>query len=150
MSKEWSGKWSMVRALAHRNLRLFFVGQGISLIGTWMQQVAMAWLVYRLTGSTLWLGLMGCVSQTPTIFLAPLAGVVADRCNRRTLLLWTQSLAMVQAFVLAGLTLTGLIAVWQILCLGVFLGIINTFDMTCRHAFLLEMVPRKEDLANGI
>ncbi len=140
----------MVRALAHRNFRLFFVGQGISLIGTWMQQIAMAWLVYRLTNSVFLLGIVGFASQIPTIFVAPFAGVMTDRCNQRNLLLLTQSLAMTQAFLLALLALTGWITVWQIVLLSIFLGIINTFDMTARQAFFLDMVPDMDDLSNAI
>jgi MFS family permease len=140
----------MVRSLAHRNFRLFVLGQGISLIGTWMQQIAIAWLVYRLTNSAFLLGLVGFAGQIPTFFLAPIAGVVTDRARRRPLLLVTQSLAMLQAFLLAALTLTGLISVWQLMVLSVALGIVNTFDMTIRQAFMMEMVPEQKDLANAI
>jgi MFS family permease len=140
----------MVRSLAHRNFRLFVVGQGISLIGTWMQQIAMAWLVYRLTNSAFLLGLVGFAGQIPTFFLAPIAGVVTDRARRRPLLLVTQALAMIQAFLLAALTISGLISVWQLVVLSVVLGIVNTFDMTIRQAFMLEMVPEHKDLANAI
>jgi MFS family permease len=140
----------MVRSLAHRNFRLFVVGQGISLIGTWMQQIAMAWLVYRMTNSAFLLGLVGFAGQIPTFFLAPIAGVVSDRARRRPLLLVTQSLAMIQAFLLAALTLTGLVSVWHLVVLSVVLGIVNTFDMTIRQAFMMEMVPEQKDLANAI
>jgi MFS family permease len=141
---------SLVRSLAYRNFRLFFVGQGVSLIGTWMQQVALAWLVYRLTGSALLLGLVGCASQIPTLFLAPLAGVVTDRYNRRIVLVVTQSLIMVQAFVVAALVLGGMIDVWQIVALSFFAGLVNPFDVTTRQAFLRELVTHKEDLTNAV
>jgi len=140
----------MLRALGHRNFRLFVVGQGISLIGTWMQQIAMAWLVYRMTNSAFLLGLVSFAGQIPTFFFAPVAGVVSDRARRRPLLLVTQSLAMIQAFLLAGLTLTGLISVWQLIALSVVLGSVNTFDMTVRQAFMMEMVPDQKDLGNAI
>jgi MFS family permease len=140
----------MARSMAHRNFRLFVIGQGISLLGTWMQQIAMAWLVYRMTNSAFLLGLVGFAGQIPTFFLAPVAGVVSDRARRRPLLLVTQSLAMIQAFLLAALTLTGLISVWQLVVLSVVLGIVNTFDMTIRQAFMMEMVPEHKDLANAI
>src|SRR3954447_22188384 len=104
----------LLRALNSRNYRLFFAGQSVSLVGTWMQQVAMSWLVYRLTGSGLLLGVVGFASQIPTFLLASVAGVLADRWNRRTILLWTQSLSMVQSALLAGFVLTGEIQVWQI------------------------------------
>ena len=140
----------MARSLAHRSFRLFVVGQGISLIGTWMQQIAMAWLVYRMTNSAFLLGLVGFAGQIPTFFLAPIAGVVSDRARRRPLLLVTQSLSMLQALLLAALTLTGLISVWQLVVLSVVLGVVNTFDMTIRQAFMMEMVPEQNDLANAI
>ncbi|HEV3144025.1 MAG TPA: MFS transporter [Gemmataceae bacterium] len=146
----WTSVKPMVRALSHRNFRLFVVGQGISLIGTWMQQIAMAWLVYRMTNSAVLLGVVGFAGQIPAFFLAPVAGVVSDRANRRALLLVTQLLAMIQAFLLAVLTLTGLISVWQLIALSVVLGTVNTFDMTIRQAFMMEMVPDQNDLANAI
>ena len=109
----------MLRALRHRNFRLFVFGQGVSLIGTWMQQVAMIWLVYRLSNSAFLLGLVGFCSQIPSFFLAPLAGVFTDRWNLHRTILLTQSLAMCQAMILAGLTLTGTVAVWHVLVLSV-------------------------------
>src|SRR5258708_892401 len=138
------------RALAHRNFQLFFAGQTISLIGTWMQQVAMAWLVYLKTESPLWLGIVGFASQVPAFFLAPVAGVLVDHWNRHRLILVTQSLAMIQAFILAGLTLGGVIEVWHILALSTFMGLINAFDMPARQAFLSEMIGSRDDLANAI
>jgi MFS family permease len=140
----------MLRALSHRNYRLFFAGQSISLIGTWMQQIAMSWLVYEMTRNALLLGVIGFAGQIPTFFIAPFAGVLVDRWNRHRLLVATQTLAMIQAFVLAALALSGTIEVWQLIVLSVFLGVINAFDMTGRQAFLTEMVTRKEDLANAI
>ena len=136
----------MVRALTHRNFRLFFSGQGISLIGTWMQQIAMSWLVYRITGSAILLGLVSCAAQIPAIFLAPLAGVVTDRCNRRSVLLVTQSLMMVQAFIAATLVLTGRIDVPLIVCLSLFMGLINPFDMTARRPFCANWSPTRRIL----
>ena len=141
---------SPLRALANRNFRLFFGGQTVSLIGTWMQQAAMTWLVYQLSDSSFLLGLVGFAGQLPTFFLAPVAGVWADHWNRHRLLLTTQTLAMLQAFVMAGLAHTGMLTVGPILVLSLFLGIVNAFDMTVRQAFMTEMLERKEDLANAI
>lgn len=142
-------KW-MVRALRSRNYRLYFGGQGLSLIGTWMQRIAMSWLVYRLTGSTLLLGVVGFASQIPTFILAPFAGVLADRADRRKVIIVTQTLAMLQALALAVLVLTGAVAVWQIIFLGILLGVVNAFDMPARQSFVVEMVENKEDLGNAI
>ncbi|MCR4404594.1 MAG: MFS transporter [Candidatus Acetothermia bacterium] len=150
LTREVAGPRRLVRALRSRNYRLYFGGQGLSLIGTWMQRVAMSWLVYRLTGSTLLLGVVGFASQIPTFIFAPFAGVLADRVNRRTVIIVTQALAMLQALLLAALVLTGAIAVWQIVVLGVFLGVINAFDMPVRQSFVVEMVENKEDLGNAI
>lgn len=141
---------SLLRALAHRNFRLFFVGQGVSLVGTWMQSLAMSWLVYRLTDSAFLLGLVNFAAQIPSFFLAPVAGVLTDRWNRHRTLVVTQTLAMLQAFVLAGLTLTGHAEIWVIIVLSGFLGCVSAFDITTRQAFMQDMVPRKEDLANAI
>ena len=138
------------RALHYRNFRLFFIGQGTSLVGTWMQTMAMSWLVYRLTNSAWLLGLVGFFSQIPTFFLTPIAGVLADRWNRRRILIITQTLAMLQAFVLAFLTLTGMIAVWHIVVMGIILGCINSLDMPTRQAFVVDMVEDKEILSNAI
>jgi MFS family permease len=140
----------VLRAFAHRNFRLFFAGQSISLIGTWMQQVAMAWVVYLMTGSAWWLGLAGFAGQLPMFFLTPVTGVLVDRWNRHRLVLLTQTLAMLQAFLIAYLALAELIALWHILALSVFLGIVNAFDMPARQAFLVELVAGQENLANAI
>ncbi len=138
------------RALAHRNYRLFLLGQGISLIGTWMQQVAMSWLLYRLTGSAFLLGLISFSSQIPSLVLSPLAGVAADRWNRHRALIVTQSLAMVQAMLLLVVVHSGENIVWPLIGVGFFLGVVNAFDMPLRQSFLVEMVPNREHLGNAI
>jgi MFS family permease len=138
------------RALRHRNFRLFFSGQSISLIGTWMTRIATSWLVYRLTGSALLLGLVGFVGQIPTFLLAPFAGVWVDRLDRRNVLLWTQALAAVQSLLLAGLTLSKRITIGEILVLSAFQGLINAFDMPGRQAFMVQMVEQRQDLGNAI
>ena len=140
----------ILRAFKYRNYRLFFGGQGISLIGTWMQNVAMSWLVYRLTGSALLLGIVGFSSQIPAFILSPVAGVMADRYNRHKILLVTQTLAMLQAFALSFLVLTGRVQVWHILFLSSFLGLVNSFDIPARQSFVVELVEKKEDLGNAI
>ena len=138
------------RGLSHRNYRLFFGGQGISLIGTWMQQIAMSWLVYRLTNSAFLLGLIGFSSQICIFFFSPFAGVLSDRWNRHHILIATQVFAMVQAFILTTLTLTGTITVHHIVILSLFLGFVNSFDMPNRQAFVVELVEKREDLGNAI
>jgi len=140
----------LIRALHYRNYRLFFSGQGISLVGTWMQQIAISWLVYRLTDSAFLLGLIGFAGQIPTFLLAPVAGVFADRHDRRKLLVLTQTLAMSQAFVLALLTFTGHVAVWHLVSLSVFLGLVNALDIPVRQSFVVDLVENKEDLGNAI
>jgi MFS family permease len=140
----------MFRALRYRNYRLFFMGQGISLIGTWMQQIALSWLVYRLTDSVFLLGAVTFCSQVPTFLLSPFAGVVADRFNRHRILLLTQSLSMLQAATLAVLVLSNSIEIWHILALSAFLGTINAFDIAARQAFVVEMVDKREDISNAI
>lgn len=140
----------MFRALRYRNYRLFFTGQGISLIGTWMQQIALSWLVYRLTDSVFLLGAVTFSSQIPSFLLGPFAGVFADRFNRQKILLVTQGLSMVQASTLAFLVLTETIEVWHILTLSALLGTINAFDMATRQSFVVEMVDQREDLSNAI
>jgi MFS family permease len=138
-----------VRALRHRNFQLFFAGQLISLIGTWMQTVAQSWLVYRLTGSTLLLGTVGFASQIPVFLVAPVGGTVADRMNRHRVVITTQVASMVLAFILAVLTLTHRIQVWEVMVLAASLGVVNAFDIPARQAFLMDMVGR-EDLMNAI
>jgi len=138
------------RALSHKNYRLFFAGQSISLIGTWMTRIATSWLVYRLTGSALLLGVVGFSGQIPSFVLAPFAGVLVDRWNRHRLLIVTQVLALAQSLALAVLTLAGVIKIWHVIVLSVLQGLINAFDMPARQAFVVEMVDRREDLANAI
>lgn len=140
---------ALFRALQHRNYRLFFLGQLVSLIGTWMQSVAQSWLVYRLTGSAVLLGTVGFAGQIPVFLLSPLGGVVADRRDRRRVLLATQGFAMVLALVLAGLTLSGRVHVWHVLALAALLGVVNGFDIPTRQAFVVELVGR-QDLVNAI
>jgi MFS family permease len=140
----------MLRALDHRNYRLFFIGQGISLIGTWMTQIATSWLIYRLTNSALLLGVVGFVGQIPSFLFAPIAGVIVDRGNRHRLLVATQTLAMAQSLALATLTLTGFVKIWHVIALSAFQGMINVFDMPARQAFVVEMVEKREDLSNAI
>ncbi|HEY1809142.1 MAG TPA: MFS transporter [Acidobacteriaceae bacterium] len=138
------------RALRHRNFRLFFGGQTISLVGTWMTRIATVWLVYRLTHSALLLGMVGFVGQIPTFLLTPIAGVVVDRANRRQVLIWTQTLAMVQSLALAWLTLSHRITIAEVLVLSAFQGLINAFDMPGRQAFMVQMVEDRNDLSNAI
>ena len=150
LSKKKIDAGAVFRALRHRNFRLFYCGQSFSLIGTWMQMVAISWLVYRLTNSAFLLGCVGFVSQIPAFVLAPFAGVIADRCDRRNILFWVQILGMIQAIVLAILVLSGNIHVWQILALGFFMGIVNAFDLPVRQAFISEMIDDRRDLGNAI
>jgi MFS family permease len=145
-----SGASHAWRALKHRNFRLFFGGQSISLIGTWMTRVATSWLVYRLTGSALLLGTVSFAGQIPTFLFAPFAGVWVDRLDRRQVLVWTQTLSMAQSLALAGLTLTGHIAIPWVLVLSAMQGIINAFDMPGRQAFMVQMVEDRRDLGNAI
>jgi MFS family permease len=139
-----------LRAFRHRTFRVFYLGQGISILGTWMQQVATAWLVYRLSGSAFMLGLASGAQQLPMLFLSPIAGVWADRLDRRKVLLVVQTLAAGQAFLLAVLTFTGAVQVWHLIAIALFLGAVNAFETPTRQAFLLEMVETKADLPNAI
>lgn len=145
-----SGIQQMLRALRHRNYRLFFAGQGISLIGTWMQRIALNWLVYDLTHSATMLGILGFAGQIPTFLLAPLAGVLSDRWNLHRVIVITQVLALVQALILAALDLTGTTQVWHLLVLSVLLGVVNAFDMPARQTFVVQMLESPADLPNAI
>ncbi|MGZ7041768.1 MAG: MFS transporter, partial [Thermoanaerobaculia bacterium] len=138
------------RALKHRNYRLFFGGQTISLVGTWITRIATSWLVYRLTGSELLLGVVGFASQIPMLLLAPFGGVLVDRWNRHRMLVITQILSALQSLLLAILTLAHRITVTEIIVLQVVQGIINSFDTPARQAFVVEMVEDREDLPNAI
>jgi MFS family permease len=139
----------LFRALRSRNYRLFFIGQGISLIGTFLTQIATVWLVYRLTGSELLLGTVAFAGQVPLFFLAPFGGVLVDRWNKRRLLVITQVLSMLQSFGLAALLLTD-VHVWEIIAMAFLQGLINCFDMPARQAFTVEMVDDRDDLPNAI
>jgi MFS family permease len=145
-----SGWRFAVRALRHRNYRLFFAGQSVSLIGSWMTRVATSWLIYRLTDSAMLLGVIGFAGQIPQFILAPIAGVWVDRLNRHKVLVWTQVLSMVQSFWLAALALTHRITFWDIFWLSILQGVINSFDMPARQAFVTEMVESRDDLPNAI
>jgi len=138
------------RSLHYKNFRLFFIGQSISLIGTWIQRIALPWLVYDLTKSAFLLGLIGFAGQIPMFFIAPFAGVLTDRLNRYQLLIATQVFAMLQAFILAFLVLSGQINVGLILILNILLGCINAFDTPVRQSFFIEIIDKKEDLPNAI
>ncbi|HEY1218594.1 MAG: MFS transporter [Bryobacteraceae bacterium] len=138
-----------LRTLGYRNFQLFFGGQLISLIGTWMQNIAQSWLVYRLTGSSVLLGAVAFAGQIPIFFLAPLGGIVADRRSRRRIVIATQTASMLLAFALAALTLTGTVHVWHVFVLASSLGAVNAFDIPARQSFQVEMVG-KADLMNAI
>jgi MFS family permease len=144
-------KWRLLsRALSSRNYRLFFEGQLVSLVGTWMTRVATSWLVYRLTHSAFLLGLTSFSGQIPIFFLTPFVGVWVDRWNRHRLLVITQILSMLQSFALAALALSGVVKVWEIIALMLFQGAVNAFDMPARQSFVIQMVERREDLPNAI
>jgi MFS family permease len=139
-----------IRALRHRNYRLFFVGQSLSLIGTWMTQVATSWLVYRLTNSAFLLGLVGFSGQLPALLLTPFAGVWVDGWNRHRVLKATQFLSMIQSFALASLALTNRINIWHIIGLTMFQGVVNAIDMPARQSFVVEMIEDRADLPSAI
>jgi MFS family permease len=141
---------SMLRSLKHRNFRLFFFGQGVSLIGTWMQSVALPWLVYRLTESVVLLGVVGFTGQILTFAFAPLGGVLADRWDRRRMVLAAQVLLTIQSLALAALALTGLIAVWHIIVLSLLGGFLRGFEIPVRQSFIIEMLDDRRDLSNAI
>src|SRR5215467_11092713 len=138
------------RALRHRNFRLFFLGQSISLIGNWMTRLATTWLVYHLTESALLLGIVSFAGQIVSFALGPLAGVWVERLDRQKLLVWTQAAAAVQSLALAVLTLAHVITLGEIIALTAFQGLINAFDMPGRHSFLIQMVDDRQDLGNAV
>ncbi|HET7024620.1 MAG TPA: MFS transporter, partial [Gemmatimonadales bacterium] len=138
------------RALRHRNYRLFFGGQGTSLAGTWITRIATSWLVYRLTGSALLLGVVGFAGQIPTLVLAPFAGVLVDRWDKHRILVITQVLSMLQSLALAVLAIPHLITVTDIVVLQLFQGVINAFDTPARQSFLVQMIEDRSDLPNAI
>jgi MFS family permease len=138
------------RALRHRNFRLFFFGQSISMIGNWMTRLATTWLVYQLTHSAMLLGIVSFAGQIVSFLLGPFAGVWVERLERRKLLVWTQALAAVQSLALATLTLAHVITLWEIIALTAFQGVINAFDMPARQSFLVQMVEDRNDLSNAI
>ncbi len=141
---------ALLRSLSSRNYRLFFGGQSISLIGTWITRVATSWLVYRLTGSPLMLGVVSFSGQIPTLVLSPITGVLVDRNDRHRILVITQVLSMLQSFALAALVFTGTVTVGRIIALQLFQGIINSFDTPARQSFVVEMVDDRSYLSNAI
>lgn len=144
-------RWQLLfRALQHRNFRLFFLGQTVSLLGTWMQMTAVAWLVWRLEHNAFLLGFTGFAARIPAFIMAPLAGVLVDRWNRHRLVIITQTLSMVQALLLAGLMFSGHIAIWQIILLSLLLGFVDALDMPARQSFMIQMLDRREDLTSAI
>ena len=147
---KFDGLKSIFRSLRYRNYRLFFSGQSLSLIGTWVQRIAIPWLVYRLTGSAFLLGFVGFAGQIPTFILAPFAGVLTDRLNRYHIMIVSQILSMIQALTLALLYFTNTIEVWNVLLLSVIQGCINAFDTPARQSFVIEMVEDKNDIGNAV
>ncbi len=150
MNTQATQKKRLIPAFRSRNYRLFFLGQGISLIGSWMTQLATIWLVYHLTNSPLMLGIVGFTSQIPSFVLGPFGGVFVDRFSRHRTLIGTQILAMIQSLTLAVLALTGVIQVWHIIALSLFQGFINAVDAPARQAFVPELIEKRDDLANAI
>ncbi len=144
------GRFTLFRALRHRNYRLFFFGQGISLIGTWMQSIATSWLVFRLTGSEFMLGLVAFSGHILTFLLSPVAGVMGDRFARRHILIAAQALSMAQALILAAVTISGIVSVWHVVALNLFIGLVNAFEMPTRQAFVIDMLDDRSDLGNAI
>jgi MFS family permease len=144
-------RFTALRALKHKNFRLYFVGQGLSVIGTWVQRIALTWLVYRLTNSAFLLGVVGFAGQIPLLIVTPFAGVFADRLDKHKILIYTQALSMLQAFVLAFLVLANMILVWEIIVLSIIQGIFDAIDMPTRQSFMVEMVGNnRDDLSNAI
>jgi MFS family permease len=141
---------SVFSSLSSRNYRIYFAGQGISLIGTWMQNIAMSWLIYRLTGSVFLLGLIGFTSQIPTFVLSPFTGVLTDRYNRHRIMVLAQVFFMLQAFTMAMLVLYNLIVVWHIIVLSLFFGIISAFDAPARQSLVIDLIDDPRNLGNAI
>lgn len=137
-------------AFHSRNYRYYFAGQSLSLIGSWMQSVAMSWLVYRLTGSVFLLGVVGFMNQIPNFFFSPFAGVITDTYDRKKIMIWTQVLFMLQALLFAVLTLTGVIQVWHIIALSLFFGFISVFDTPARQSLVVDLVDNRENIGNAI
>ena len=137
-------------SLGSRNYRFYFAGQGVSLIGSWMQSIAMGWLVYRLTGSTFLLGLIGFTNQIPSFLLSPVAGVITDRYNRRKIMLYAQLFFMVQALILSLLVLTNLIQIWQMIILSLIFGFISAFDAPARQSLVIDLIDNPKNLGNAI
>lgn len=150
MAEQASPLQHSFRALRHRNFRLFLAGQFISLVGTWMQSVALGWLVYRLTRSPFLLGLSGFLSQIPSLIIAPVAGVWADRWNRHWMVIGTQAASMIQALTLAALVLTHRVTIPEILALSLMMGVVNAIDVPARQSFVIELVAGSADLPNAI
>jgi len=144
------GLRGMIRAFRHRNFRLYFGGQSISLIGTWVQQIALSWTIYQLTKSSFLLGLVSFAGQLPLFVLTPFAGVLVDRFNRHRILVITQSLALLQALALAVVVSTGAVQLWNLIALNVFVGCILAIDLTARQAFIVDMVGSGDDLPNAV
>ena len=148
--KESGGLRSMVRAFRHRNFRLYFSGQSVSLIGTWVQQIALGWTIYELTHSSFLLGVVSFAGQLPLFIVTPFAGVLVDRWHRHRTLIATQALLMLQAFALALVVSSGALQVWNLIVLNVFAGIVLAVDLTARQAFIVEMVGSGHDLPNAV
>src|SRR5687767_4351474 len=139
-----------LRALRHRNFRLFVSGQLCALVGYWIQQLALSWLVYQLTGSATLLGVLGFAANLPILLLAPFAGLLSDRFNRHRMMLATQVVEMLQAVALAALALTGALEIWHVIALTVLLGVCVAIELPVRHAYLLELIGDKQDLPNAV
>src|SRR5512141_1202052 len=140
---------SLIRSLRHRNFRLFWSGQLVSLIGTWMQTVAQAWLVLELTHSSLKLGIVSALQFLPMLFLSLFTGPFIDYFDKRKIIIWTQAALMTLAFALSVLVWTGTVQYWHVVVLATLLGIVNTIDMPARQAYIIDLVG-KEDLMNAI
>lgn len=148
--KDYKALQNIFSSLRSRNYRLYFTGQGISLIGTWMQNIALSWLVYRLTGSVFLLGLIGFTTQIPTFVLAPFTGVLTDRYNRLRIMTLAQVFFMLQATIMAFLVLFNMIEVWHIIALSLVFGVISAFDAPARQSLVIDLIDKPEDLGNAI